>query len=435
MRSRTVFSSFSSQLSVLGAIACLASAGSAYAGADLSLGKTADREPALAGGVLVYTLSVTNDGPDAATDVVVLDTLPSQVTWISDTCPDAPPPGNVVTCSLGSIAASATATAEISVIVSPTATGSISNSATVSGTQSDPDPVDNLASLVSQVSVGADISSGTATNVGITPVDGIGDAAIRIRGSFNLPAAGDQLGSTLTITELLSENGAGGAGELVKALGGGPLLPVTLTPRRARATDAIYQTPSDDRPAIRVEVKNRPRGSNEYEFNLTIKRSVIPGDPLLCAEPAPMETPETALTTRFRVTGPGIDAQVSGTGTWKCFLGDPDNKLRARTGNGSSGPSSGEPSASLRTEMLTSNPGADDVQLDGSQSEDDAPGTIVAYQFWVVDLDTDAVVAGPIVTASSVVVVTLPPGDYRGYLTVTDNDNLSDTESRGFSVK
>jgi uncharacterized repeat protein (TIGR01451 family) len=433
MRFRTVFPS---TRSVLGAIALLASASAAHAGADLRITKTADREPALAGGVLVYTLSVTNDGPDGATNVVVVDTLPEGVTWISDTCPDAPPPGNVVTCTLGSIPSSASAAADITVILDATAHGTIRNSATVSAMQSDSDLTDNLVSVDSSVDVGADVTSGTATNVGITPVDGIGDAAIRIRGSFNLPAAGDQLGSSITITQLLAENGAGGAGELVKALGGGPLLPLTLTARRARATDAIYQSPNDARPQIRVEVKNRPRGSNEYEFNLTIKRSVIPADPLLCVEPAPGETPETALTTRFRVAGPGIDAAVSGTGTWKCLLDDPDNKMRARTGDGpSGGPSSGEPDASLRTEMLTSNPGPDDVQLDGSQSQDDAPGSIVAYQFWVVDLDTDAVVAGPSVGAASAVVVTLPPGDYRGYLTVTDDSNLIDTESRGFSVK
>lgn len=432
MRSRTVFSS---TLSVFGAAAFLASASAAGAAADLRLEKTADHEPALAGGVLTYTVSVTNDGPEAATNVVVVDDLPPQVTWVSDTCPEAAPVGSTVTCTLGTIPSLGSASAEIRVVVSPTAEGTITNEATVSATQSDPDEADNTDAVESAVNIAGTIDSGTATKVGTTPPDGIGDSAIRIRGSFLLPAGADQLGSSLTITQLLSENGAGGAGELVKALGGGPLLPLTLTARRARSTDAIYQTPNDDRPAIKVEVKNRPRGSNEYEFNLTVKRSVIPGDPLLCVEPEPGETPETLLTTRFHVAGPGIDAQVSGTGTWKCWLDDPDNKLRARTGDGSGGPSAGEPNASLRTEMLTSNPGPDDVQLDGSQSEDDAPGSILAYQFWVVDQDTDAVVAGPIVGASSIVVVTLPPGDYRAYLTVTDDSGLTDTASRGFSVK
>ena len=103
---------------------------------------------------------------------------------------------------------------------------------------------------------------------------------------------------------------------------------------------------------------------------------------------------------------------------------------------GSSGSAGGgEPSASIRTESLTSNPGPDDIQLDASQSEDKAPGTIVGYQFWVVDQATDATVAGPIIGGIPIVVVTLPPGDYRAYVTVTDNDGLSDTASRGFSVK
>jgi uncharacterized repeat protein (TIGR01451 family) len=432
MRSRVFFAPL---LAAASTMVCLSTANPAGAAADLRVSKSADADPAVAGGVLTYTVTATNDGPDGATNVVVVDTLPAQVTWISDDCPGGPPAGQVVSCPLGSIAASGSTSAHITVLVSPTATGSIVNTASVSGSESDSDQSDNSTSLTTGVATSTEILSGTANHVGLTPTDGEGDANIRVRGRFTLAGPIDLLGSSLTVDELLAENGTGGAGELVQKLSGGALLPLTLTARRVSPIYAIYQTPDSVRPTVRVELKNRPRGTSTFEFSMTIKRAFIPLDPLLCVEPEPMETPETLITTSFRIAGPGVNRQVTGTASWKCFLADPDNKLRVHGGGGSGGTGGGEPSASIRTEVLTSNPGPDDVELDASQSEDAAPGTIVAYQFWVADRDSGAVVAGPIVGAAPAVVVTLPPGDYLANVTVTDNDGLSDTASRGLSVK
>jgi uncharacterized repeat protein (TIGR01451 family) len=415
-------------LALAGTLACLAWAAPATAGADLRLTKTASLEPAVGGGLLTYTLAVTNDGPDAATNVIAVDALPPQVTWFSDNCVDPPPAGQIVTCSLGTIPAFNSVSVDIQVLVSPTASGIFANTATVSSITADPDPSDNTSSLVSTVAGAAVIRGGTADKVGRTPTDGIGDANVRVKARFTLPAPVNLLGSTFTIEELIAENGAGGAGELVKALGGGSLLPVTLFPRRITPVAAIYQTADGQRPTIRVELKSRPRGSASYELAITVKRTVIPNDPLLCATADPMLTPETLLTSRFRILGPGVDRQITGTGSWKCFLAE--DKLRVH-GSASESVGGGEPSASIITNTLTGN----DIMLDASQSEDRAPGTIVSYQFWVVDQATDLTVVGPLVGATPVTVVTLPPGDYRAFVTVTDNDGFADTASRGLSVK
>ena len=62
--------------------------------ADLEIAKTDNPDPVLAGGQLVYTITVKNNGPHIALDVVVTDTLPAEVTYVSDTdsCDTSGPP-------------------------------------------------------------------------------------------------------------------------------------------------------------------------------------------------------------------------------------------------------------------------------------------------------------------------------------------------------
>ncbi len=53
--------------------------------ADLAINKTAPPGPIAAGAPLTYSISVTNNGPSAATDVVVSDPLPAAVTFLATT--------------------------------------------------------------------------------------------------------------------------------------------------------------------------------------------------------------------------------------------------------------------------------------------------------------------------------------------------------------
>lgn len=108
-------------------------------GTDLAISQTDSPDPVNVGNPLNYQLLVTNNGPDPATGVTVLDTLPAGVTFQSasatqGSCSEA---GGTVTCLLGAIAASANATINVTV-TAPVSTGSITNSATVSGNESDP---------------------------------------------------------------------------------------------------------------------------------------------------------------------------------------------------------------------------------------------------------------------------------------------------------
>jgi uncharacterized repeat protein (TIGR01451 family) len=110
---------------------------------DLSLVKADSPDPVKVGDVLTYTLTATNGGPGGASAVTVVDTLPVSVDFQSasasqGTCTEA---SGVVTCVLGSLANGAVATVTIQVV--PQSTGTISNTATVTAVEPDPNPANN----------------------------------------------------------------------------------------------------------------------------------------------------------------------------------------------------------------------------------------------------------------------------------------------------
>src|ERR1041385_8018597 len=56
-------------------------------GADLAITKTANANTVLSGGTITYTTTVTNNGHDAASNVALLDALPSGTTFVSLAAP------------------------------------------------------------------------------------------------------------------------------------------------------------------------------------------------------------------------------------------------------------------------------------------------------------------------------------------------------------
>ena len=77
---------------------------------SLSVAKSGAPNPVPAGGDLVYTITVTNNGPDPATSVSLVDNLPPETTYVSISAPAGwsctPPavPGDAVTCTAASLA-------------------------------------------------------------------------------------------------------------------------------------------------------------------------------------------------------------------------------------------------------------------------------------------------------------------------------------------
>ena len=143
--------------------ACQDSGASAFAGApnlngcygqvDISVTKTDSPDPVHVGQNLTYTITVTNGGPATATGVTMSDTLPKNagfgaVTWSQGSC-TIKPEKRLVTCSLGSVAGGAKAT--VTIVVKPTSKGTITNTATASASQADPNTANNSATAVTTV--------------------------------------------------------------------------------------------------------------------------------------------------------------------------------------------------------------------------------------------------------------------------------------------
>jgi len=114
---------------------------------DLTIQKLGSPNPATVGDNLTYMLLITNGGPGAATGVTVTDPLPSEVSFVSvsttaGTCTlQTPASGSQVFCDLGNLAPGGFAKITILVTVDQAAT--ISNTATVSGNEPDPNPNNN----------------------------------------------------------------------------------------------------------------------------------------------------------------------------------------------------------------------------------------------------------------------------------------------------
>ncbi len=119
--------------------------------ADMSIAKFDSPDPAADAGDLLYTLLITNIGPSTATNVTVTDILPGSVTFQSATPSQGSCSGTTtVTCNLGAILASGTASVEILVVTG--GPGTVNNSASVAAAESDPVPANNTASASTQVS-------------------------------------------------------------------------------------------------------------------------------------------------------------------------------------------------------------------------------------------------------------------------------------------
>ena len=146
--------------------------------ADLMVNKTDQQDPAEAGSIVAYTISVTNTGPSRATNVVITDILPLNTTFVSGTgCTES---GGAVTCLVGDLDAGASATFFLTLRLNAAMTGAITNVVHVSSDTPDPNLDNN-------------------TDIEITALRQVADLSITKSASRNTVIAGQTITYTLTV--------------------------------------------------------------------------------------------------------------------------------------------------------------------------------------------------------------------------------------------
>lgn len=183
---------------------------------DVGITKTASPTTVTLGGNLTYTLTATNNGPDSATGVSVVDTLPAGVTFVSATPSQgtATQASGVVTAAIGTLTSGQSAT--ITIIVTPTTTnataGTVSNTATVSTTEFDTNTANNTAQVTAAVdfvmaSIAGAVYNDVNNNGIFEPTElGIAGATIRLTGTDVRGAAVDRMMQTAPDGSYLFDN-------------------------------------------------------------------------------------------------------------------------------------------------------------------------------------------------------------------------------------
>lgn len=181
---------------------------------DLRIAKVANRPTANVGDTIRYTLTATNDGPSAATGVVVSDTLPSTlartgaIVASQGTCAQS---GQTITCNVGALASGASATITLDAVVQASAAATtVANSATIAGAQLDPDPANNASPAASTaIAASAELALdltvdrptanvGDTLNYGFTLTNNGPSTATGITFTPTLPAGVQMLSSSVT---------------------------------------------------------------------------------------------------------------------------------------------------------------------------------------------------------------------------------------------
>lgn len=121
---------------------------------DLAIDKSDNVDQVSPGSHIVYTLRITNNGPSDSTGSVVVDALPSSVSFVSATNGGIyDPDSHTVSWVLGGLARGASASINVTVEVNESTSGTITNTAMVAGNEGDSHRADNTATEATTVDV------------------------------------------------------------------------------------------------------------------------------------------------------------------------------------------------------------------------------------------------------------------------------------------
>ena len=177
--------------------------------ADVTVAKQVDLTDAQVGSQLTYTVTVTNNGPSTATNVQVSDTLPAGVNFVSGTGPNGETlsaNNGVVTVNGGDVLDAGTFEFTIIGTVAAGASGTQTNTATVTTDTPESNTANNDASAATTIDPVTSTIAGTVyvdgNNNGVQDAgeEGIAGVALALTGT-------DTLGNTVTQDVVTDANG------------------------------------------------------------------------------------------------------------------------------------------------------------------------------------------------------------------------------------
>ena len=174
--------------------------------ADVAISKTADADPVVAGESLGYEITVTNHGPNVATDVTVTDVLPTEAVLDSADAACAPSGAGLV-CELGTLDVGDSVTLDIDMTVPADlvfdAGGpvTITNTASVTTTIDDPNGANDTAAVDVEVVAVADLEV-VSTDVVTPPIEAVigDDVVVTVRSNVVNHGPSSPMNAELTAT-------------------------------------------------------------------------------------------------------------------------------------------------------------------------------------------------------------------------------------------
>ncbi|SEK95277.1 conserved repeat domain-containing protein [Stigmatella aurantiaca] len=194
---------------------------------DLAITVTDERTTVEQGQSLTYTITVTNNGPNAVSGAAVTDAFPAALTGVSWTC--APASSCSVPSGTGNLAdvllslpSGGSAVFTVTGTVSPTATGTLTNTATVASPASNVDPVPANNSATDTTTIVAASTADLQVSIGDSPDPVVVGGALTY--TVNVTNNGPSTASSVTATVNLPPGtvfvGATGTGWTCSEAGG-----------------------------------------------------------------------------------------------------------------------------------------------------------------------------------------------------------------------
>ncbi len=219
--------------------------------ADLSIDKTdTGSDPVIVGNDITYTLAVTNDGPNDATNVEVTDDLPAGTTFNAGASdPGCGEAAGTVTCDYGTIVEDATNQVTLVLGTTTAAVPQVSNTAEVDSDVFDPDTGNNSDTETTTVSPAADLAI-TKADTGSDPVAAGGDITYTLSVTNNGPSSATDVTATDVLPAGLSFDAA--ASDPDCSAGGGTVTCEygTITSGATNSVTLVVNTDGDAVPSV-----------------------------------------------------------------------------------------------------------------------------------------------------------------------------------------